>query len=122
MDSRGIDTAKDAVILEIRGLTLSKRIFDQIREIRQSEVTVLQKEERLGAWIGYAREYIKGTASSTSMAITWLLAQVDERTIVRVRDSEYFWVLRNRTQSGTADEVQVKLQEELDKLPQIFIV
>ena len=111
-----IDTVDEKDIIIVRSLVINQKILDQVRILTQKELEIVS--DKLGRWIGYVNEPEKATRHQT----IWMLNMIGN-TLVKTRDSEYFWILRAREENHqlTADQLQDLLRKELDALPQIFI-
>lgn len=110
-----IEGIKEKDIITVKALTMSLRILAQCRELKYQDLALIKDRERLSRWIGYVNEPLKGTA----ITVVWLLA-MDGQNLIKVRETEYFWVVRDNEGPNSSMVINQKLREELDKLPQIF--
>lgn len=115
-----IEGVKEKNVIQIKALSMSKSTLDQLRELKQQDITGAMLE-RLSPWIGYVIEPVKGSSITT----TWMLALLDDSTLIKVRETEFFWILRYVMQDADvlcdSDAVHKELRNILDGLPQIFI-
>lgn len=112
-----IDGVKEEDIITIKALTMSQRILDQVEEVR-SEGPDRVAPGRLSRWLGYVNE-----AKADHFQITWLLSFRDSHTLVKMRETDFFWMVRARAENHklTAEELRKVTAEEIAKLPQIFV-
>lgn len=101
----------EAGILEIKALVMSKSVFNQLREVRQKELERSNPIEH--HTIGYVNDPL-------NLGCTWLVAQEGE-TIIRVRESEYWWIFRRSMPHANTEEIGKALQDKIHSYQQIFI-
>lgn len=86
-------------------------MFKQLQEVRQQELEKIHQEVHI---LSYANEPVE------TYNLTWLIASRGE-TMIRMRESEYFWIFRLTRPNSTIDEINVALAEKIRSYQQIFL-
>ncbi len=97
-------------IMEVKALVMNRSIFKQLQEIRQKELeSIINKIH----FLGYVND-------SEGLGSVWLIAQKD-KTIIRIRETEYFWIFRITKPTLDIKEINKALDQEIHSYQQIFI-
>ena len=114
-------TINEEGIMEVKALVMSRNLFKQLRDVRQKELEGIIAEEMknitnedyalLTHILGYVNE---------PDGPTWLIAQNGE-TMIRIRESEYFWILRPSLPGETMKDINKAFQDKVHEYQQIFI-
>lgn len=106
-------------VLEFKALTMSKRIFDQLRQVKPNEV------EGEGAYeakfIGWVHdgpsEYFIGKAHGTLVRVS----RIDMRSWMAGKLGSFELAEAKKLDIGPSRYVDIKLDEYRNNLPQIFL-